>query len=213
MYLIHYDRLDTGLRENLVPSWIQQYNMVSLLNVPIIMRKYGSMRNVWEGGREGEAYLKQVKQNMKAGLVNQWQTWVLTNLLKDEIYDNWKIIQKPNNVNLRLYAKIYGNRKKAKETFSSGDPISGIIYEGEFYVCYRHRGEVKGNMIDLSNETSKEYNLLYYSIEWTTKKIVINNNDSDYVGILLLPLHTSELLTNVERLYCYVRSDWSNKTE
>ena len=213
VYLIHYDRLDSGLRENLVPSWIQQFNMVCLLNVPSVMRKYGSMRNVWEGGKDGEAYLQPVKKNLKSGLVNQWQTWVLTNLLKEEIYENWKTIQKQKNADLRLYAKIYGNRKKAKESFTSGNPISGIIYENEFYICYRHRGEVKGNAIELSNETYKEYNLIYYSVEWTTKKIVISNDSNGYVGILLLPSHATELGTNDGSLYCYVRSDWSNKTE
>jgi hypothetical protein len=114
LYLIHYDKLDCGLRETLVPSWIQQYNMVCLLNIPRIMLKYGTMRNVWEGGKDGEAYLKQVKHNLKSGLVNQWHTWVLTNLLKEEIYDNWKTMNQQQNADLRLYAKIYVNKKKRR---------------------------------------------------------------------------------------------------
>jgi hypothetical protein len=209
LYLIHYDTLDRGLRENLVPSWIQQYNMVCLLNIPGIMLRYGSMRNLWEGGKDGESYLKQVKHNLKSGLVNQWHTWVLKKLLKEEIYDTWKTSKQQKNADLRLFAKIYVTMKKAKEAFKSGNPISGIVYDNEVFMCYRHQGELKGKRIELFNETKAEYNLIYYSLKWTTKKIKINIEEMEYVGILLLPSHDNK--PNDQMQYCFVKSDWSNK--
>jgi hypothetical protein len=61
MFLIHFNIVDST-EEKKIPSWISQYNMLCLLNLPTIIRTYGSIRNVWEGGMEGEAYLKNVKK-------------------------------------------------------------------------------------------------------------------------------------------------------
>ena len=49
--------------------------------------KYSELMGGW---KKGEAYVKTVKRQLKAGLVNEWQTWVINNLLKEKVYEEWK---------------------------------------------------------------------------------------------------------------------------
>ena len=105
MFLIHYDKLDFSISgDNAVPSWIKSYNLLCLLNVPDLMRNYGNIRNLWEGGIDGESYVKIIKSHLKAGLVNGWQQWVVSNMLKEEIYNKW--ISTPNKG-----PTVYGKRR------------------------------------------------------------------------------------------------------
>ena len=91
MFLIYSEKLDYSISgDNAVPSWIKSYNLLCLLNVPDLMRNYGNIRNLWEGGNDGESYMKIVKSHLKSGLVNGWQQWVVSNMLKEEIYNKWK---------------------------------------------------------------------------------------------------------------------------
>ena len=39
------------------------------------MRKYGCFRNIWEGGIEGEGFLRKYKGELKNGLKHNWQIW------------------------------------------------------------------------------------------------------------------------------------------
>ena len=56
-FLNYYDKLDKETSNNdQLPSWSTQYNFLSLLNIPNIMREYGCCRNIWEGGIEDEVF-------------------------------------------------------------------------------------------------------------------------------------------------------------
>jgi hypothetical protein len=186
MFLIHFSKIDQGLKENLTPSWIQQYNILCLLNIPTIMRQYGSMRNLWEGGKDGEAYLKQVKSNLKSGLVHKWQSWVLNNLLREDIYDDWKM-NNDANVRIRQLLKLYSTIEQARTVFDKGDPISSLLFNGHVYICYRNKGTIKGARIELLNETKLQFNQVYYSLLWTNEIVEVDNETDNWTGIILLP--------------------------
>ena len=47
--------------DNRKPIWFKKYNFQSLINVPATMKKFGPLRNYWEGSMQGEGYLKVVK--------------------------------------------------------------------------------------------------------------------------------------------------------
>jgi hypothetical protein len=209
VYLIHYDIVDSAFAtEKRGPSWVNSYNMLCLLNIPEMLRTYGHIRNVWEGGKEGESYLRQVKANMKAGLVHCWQKWVLTNLLKQEIFDEWNITKKDIKL-LANEVRIYPTYKHAKDNFNSGRPISSLYLNGRVYICYRRNKSTRVTRIELERCNSTDEGLKYYSLKWTNKTKKMNANEINFVGMLLLP--KPELITkNVEdTVYCYIRSDWS----
>ena len=208
IFLYYYDKTEIISKESKIPSWIKQYNMLCLLNIPMIMKNYGYVRNIWEGGKDGEAYLKQVKHNLKAGLVNKWQSWVINNLLKDEVYDGWKS-EKNVQHNLRNIVKVYGSYEKVKEVITNRIPISVICSDKKMYICYRYKGSINGIRIKLYNITTMRFNLIYYTLYLTSECIEIGNQTKDYIGVILLPSPKKEKEECDEQLYCYVTSDWS----
>lgn len=209
MFLINYDRMDVLINEGPVPSWITKFNMLCLLNLPDILRKYGSIRNLWEGGKDGESYVQTVKSHLKAGLVNEWQTWVITNLYKEKIYDEWNATVDIES-NIRKEIRIYGNYKIAGDIFHSGKPISGMVYNNKIYICYRFEGEIKGTRIKLDDKVTLHYGMNYYSISLKECNITLTDYNIDYVGVILLPMLTKDgYPSNDEDVkYCYIRSDW-----
>ena len=209
MFLIHYDKVDSGMIDGSVPTWIKQYNILCLLNIPKAMYNFGHIRNLWEGGRDGEGYLKTVKSHLTAGLVNGWQTWVLTNLLKEEIYEDWKPARNIEQ-NIRNEVKIYVKYQIAKDALDSGYPFSAIMVQHRIYICFRNKGIIKANCIELSNKKESEHNQIYYSLYLTKKLIIIDQTRHSYIGVIFLPELIKEGydLATTDRKYCYVRSDW-----
>jgi hypothetical protein len=165
---------------------------------------------LWEGGRDGESYLKTVKGHLKSGLVNEWQTWVITNLLKEKTYEEWKD-KVVNETNIRKEIRIYNSYTTAVNIFNGGKPISVLAYNNKIYICYRDDGQIKGTRIKLDNKIELEYGLVYYSISLKDTTIILNEYDIHYVGVLLLPLLTKDgYPTNDDDVkYCYIRSDWT----
>ena len=206
LFLIHFHKIDQGAKENLTPSWIQQFNILCLLNVPNVMRQYGSMSNLWEGGNDGEAYLKKVKRNMKSGLVHKWQSWVLNNLLKEELYDEWKLNDNGNK-SLRQIVKVYSCIQQARAVFDKGNPISSLSFNDHVYICYKNQGIVKGARIELYNETKLQYNQIYYSLLWTDEMMDINCEKNEWIGRILLPSPPDNDNGKESLMYCYIQSD------
>jgi hypothetical protein len=101
-FLIVYDDCDKGLYDEDDPSFLRHFNVICLLNIPATMRKFGRMRNLWEGGIVGEGFLREMKKQLKQGLIGEWQVWTLKNLLENDIYkeilDHKIIIKKMNYV-------------------------------------------------------------------------------------------------------------------
>jgi hypothetical protein len=69
-------------RHQMMPSWISCYNFLCLLNIPRVVRKYGPMRNLWEGGPVGEGFLRFVKPVMTQGFRCSWETSIMKTLLR-----------------------------------------------------------------------------------------------------------------------------------
>lgn len=114
------------------------------------------MRNVWEGGVDDKSYLRVAKSHLLSGMVNDWKSWVLTNLLKDGIYKEWK----SDNINVNgiaKEAKIYATKGRVMESFWSGKPISGVCFNGVIYQCYRLKGLICGRKIELVDPLEKAY--------------------------------------------------------
>ena len=162
-------------------------------------------------GKDGESYLKSVKGHLKAGLVNEWQTWVINNLLKEKIYAEWKS-NVPRQTNIRKEVRIYGNYNIAATVFESGKPISVLVYKNKIYICYRDDGNIKGIHIQLKKTMPMIIilGMTYYSISLKTTTLILNEYDINYVGVLLLPLLIKDgyPTNNNNTIYCFVRSDW-----
>ena len=213
MFLIYYDIIDQIINDSGTPSWISQYNMICLLNLPDTMRKYGHMRNIWEGGTDGESYLKHVKKQLSSGLVNQWQVWAITNLLKEDIYRDWKPVNNSLNHIIKNEIKIYCSKEDAKESYNSGKPISLLIYDEYKYICFRKSGDIIGVRIRLTKIEVIQHSQVCYSMHWTNSKINIDTTKTNCVGVIMLPLIGVTTYSRKEESsrYCLIRSDWEKK--
>ena len=63
------------------PTWISSYNFICLTNLPSILREFGPLRNMWEGGGQGEKILRLVKPTW-IGFRKNWQLNMLNRLLR-----------------------------------------------------------------------------------------------------------------------------------
>jgi hypothetical protein len=76
VFLTHFADMDEKLkRKSESVSWLSSYNFLSLLNLPDIIREYGPLRLIWEGGSMGEGFLRFVKPNINQGLRKGWEPW------------------------------------------------------------------------------------------------------------------------------------------
>lgn len=215
-FLIYYDKTDMQQSKDSKPAWITQSNPLSLLNLPDVMRKYGSVRNIWEGGTDGEAYLKNVKYQLKAGLVNDWQTWCITNLLRNDIFGSWKdndsSCEQSITITIRKECKVYCGKTKAINSMNSGRPFSAIFLHDKYYVCYRDNGNITGAEIIISNNAVDLNNVVYFHIEFGNEIKKMCDNETGFVGVLFLPKLTANGYPNTKQEdseYCMVKSDWS----
>ena len=111
-----------------------------LLNIPNVMRRYGNIRNIWEGGLEGEGFLRKYKKEMKNGLMPKWQIWTVRNLLKrgvnKESIDLPKDWKEPLTDNCRIYKSFDALQAMIK----SNKPISaikiGINIKSELFILH-----------------------------------------------------------------------------
>jgi hypothetical protein len=66
------------------PFWASSYNFISLLNLPGLMQKYGSLRMLWEGDGKGEGALRLLKRLIVNGLKGNWAFCTALRYLKEK---------------------------------------------------------------------------------------------------------------------------------
>lgn len=82
IFLNAYELFDSANRtSNSIPSWVSSYNFCCLLNYPRVIKEFGPLRNLWEGGGMGEKVLRLVKPNWY-GFRKNWQINKLDQVLR-----------------------------------------------------------------------------------------------------------------------------------
>jgi hypothetical protein len=66
------------------PLWASSYNFISLLNLPSLLRRYGSLRMLWEGDGKGEGALRLLKRLITNGLKGNWAFCTALRYLKEK---------------------------------------------------------------------------------------------------------------------------------
>jgi hypothetical protein len=110
LFLTYFADMDDKLkRKSEVPSWLSSYNFLSLLNLPDIIREYGPLRLIWEGGSMGEGFLRFVKPNMGRGLRKGWERSTLQTLLREKALATimWDELGPSSRLSGRLHEKLY----------------------------------------------------------------------------------------------------------
>lgn len=89
VFLSSFDALDAKLRKPKQPAQVvTSYNFQCLMNIPQQMRDYGPLRDHWEGKKQGEAFLSEIKPWHKQGIRKNWAPNLLKNVLRDRCLKN-----------------------------------------------------------------------------------------------------------------------------
>jgi hypothetical protein len=217
-------------KKKCMPAYLRHYNFMSLLNLPQQMKNFGSLRLLWEGGMQGEGYLRNVKGEIKRGLNNNWPKWVIESLLIDKGYSVILDRVKGNNNNKLPSVdisgiKIYKNKSEAESIIKFAKPFSAIHWccndETITYICYRNDKTIKGVeiTIDYPVENIVGY-MKYYEVTYTATNTMSNKkpmrlencNDGTIIPLLFLPLLGQTGYPSMEDVdmvrYCIVNSNW-----
>jgi len=111
IFLTHFADMEDKLpSKKKLPQWLSAYNFMSLLNLPDVIRQYGPIRNIWEGGAQGEGVLRFVKPNMLNGMRRAWELSSMKNLMRKKSMQ-FVVDQKVGTADSRVegdtYNKLY----------------------------------------------------------------------------------------------------------
>ena len=54
------------------PYWLSKYNYTCLLNLPVTMKYYGPLINLWEGSNQGEGFFRYVEPQIRDVFTKSW---------------------------------------------------------------------------------------------------------------------------------------------
>ena len=210
-FLIYYDKVDIGMGKKDSPTWMTQYNFLCLLNLPNVMRKYGFVRNLWEGGVEGEGFLRNYKREMKNGLQPNWQMWTIRNLMQRTVFSKEKMENTYHwRERLTDECRIYKSEALITTILNDNNPLSAIIDDNYdvLFILFRRKKEIIGIPVEIDWDHPHDtlHGKTYYHIDLDDERRIVIDDDvgNRAVSCLLLP----RLVATIQQTYCVVFSDW-----
>lgn len=124
------------------PFFISKVNFLNLLNVSEAIDIYGSMRDIWEGPREG--YIQFVKAEITSMRHNdQFMQTILKKLVTTcilEYMNEGNQLSNAKQYARKLNFKVYSSSTNLSEFFQGADMISGVVVHNKMYVCFDNQG-------------------------------------------------------------------------
>lgn len=212
-----------------VPPWISKYNFVCLLNIPDVMKKFGPIRNYWEGGIFGEKIL-QVAKGTWYGFTTNWARNMLRNMidtfsLKRTVHslnpanpsndDGVKVsVNDIENESVTSYDRasyhVYRSTEHVIAEFNSGVPMSVVILRDDIGIIVKKNlfMSVYIHVDDFETRISHTY---FTCSLWNCRELDISKADILAYG-LMLPLyedssHNGDL--NLDK-WTVVTSEWKD---
>ena len=134
-----FDELVYPMSAKKKASWLAKYNFPCLLNLVEILRRFGPLRNLWEGGYQGEGYLRKSKEMLSNGLRKNWQVNAILRMLESTAlnaitdatcaeYNNYEE-STTGERNFHVYSGLGGFHRK----YSDCVPLSIVrLHDGTF---------------------------------------------------------------------------------
>lgn len=142
------------------PLWLGRHNFMSLLNLPEIIREFGSPRIYYEGKYLGEKYVQNIK-NARARcpprnvtgtlLLKLHEAKALESMIETQssvlkTFQSTGVAGNSTNGKLKGNVRVYKSKDDAKFAFWSKRPVSGLKIGGEFGILYYENGANKGTI-------------------------------------------------------------------
>ena len=218
------------------PIWLLKYNFQSLLNLPQSLIEFGPLARLWEGGNQGEGYLRYVKPRIRDVNSENWNINAHIGLMNDISMDEVVNVHITKNSSKRV-KENYNNYKKeerrerkmyivhetVEEIFSSyrqHKPISMIMTKSDKYFA----------IIDLQLDDfigGVPVKLKYFetidSMAMNTHEVVIDceieDDDVEHIHkkniskyLLILPISNDGNMSNTlsnKMIYYVIDSEWN----
>jgi hypothetical protein len=144
IFLSYFSKFDTDLRGEHKRTWVRSYNFMSLLNLPSVLKKYGPLRNLWEGGGQGERVLSVVKPTW-GGYRKNWMSNMLDRMLRQMAIERIKSQQQYGNLMIDdVSPRIEDEHEYAIDENNTSDDIDDVLLggteesaRGRNYVSYK----------------------------------------------------------------------------
>ena len=216
LFLDYYEAFDKNLRtSDSYPSWTSHYNFLSLLNLPDQMSRYGPVRNMYEGGTKGEAFITYIKPELVAGLRKFWAFNVLRKVMRRLALSCIKLDdvnnEDPDEHTVSGMFKLYKGLVEVRGKIHAHLPLSCTIHENSSLFCQTvDKGQVLLQRLGFAKE---EFGLCYH--KWKVADLYESNLTDVIDYIILLPCLCSKGIPERQSqpLYCLITSRWLEMME
>jgi hypothetical protein len=219
IFLSDYSEFTNRLYDNAdVPKWISKYNFLSLLNLIDQMEDLGTPRELWEGGYLGEGYLRVVKPTIKNGMRGNWETNLMSNLMKDKALSTIcnDVIKKSTQAVLSY--EVYPSYQFVWQSLMKKEPVSCIINNRpddlpEILVVYNLGQNVVYSEICIKHFVKEQNLLKYYKVCLLEENKVMdtieaNSNKETLIGAVILPDISTAGSSTLDLVYTIVDMNW-----
>lgn len=215
-----------------VPFWISSYTYPCLLNIPELMKEYGPMKNLWEGGVRGEGALRDFKPlHASVGLRTGWAVQILNRVhqkkalraigatLQDVALDSDFL---PDNEDATFYSHApgsywkYPNHRDVSQDHYEYKPLC-LVFNGETYGAMLLDGSVVKFLCDVEIKAVTVRGMVFRYWKPTfeadnkaTNGLVIMDQFTVVYSCVMLPLASKNTRLS---LYAAVRDDYTMMDE
>jgi hypothetical protein len=176
-----------------VPGWVTKYNFLALLKLPEMIKEFGPVRGIWEGGAMGEGFLRYIKPEISSGLRFHWQQWILNNFLEKKAFDMIsRDTSKSEQSDYNDLFKIYPSVAAAIRKFKSGTAVSLVAYGCEIGIVCRSENQVFVLEVRCTGFVTCIMSLNYFRFELRIEerrvhKFLLSSLPTPLFGAILLP--------------------------
>lgn len=220
-FLSSYHAVDKELiNETDKPGWLTSYNFLCLLNIPDLMKQYGPIANLWEGGYDGERFSQELKHRLKGGLIDNWHRNLLKNLVAKYAMEHIELPYDPQHGHVESNPKTKSYKRYKSlyyliQDYTKRAPLSvvalingqwgSIINNTALTIHYIQFGDYKGTI------NGMHYWAIHLnSIDDNFQPMPVIQEQAIGHHCILLPKLTSNGLPkrHQEPIYCVIDSTW-----
>ena len=203
------------------PSWVAKYNFPCLLNLADVLSQFGPIRNLWEGGYQGEGYLRKAKPKLANGLKTNWQVNTAKGMLQSTSLDVLVEERCPEVSSYEGKAKrienayVYTGVGMVHRKFTYGYPMSVVCLANGVWGCLLKNKRLAP--LTLGDFFERRCGLLYFQWEFHIDTDVLVSVEEESIGHygVLLPLLSTDGTGSFTRngVYSLVESEWNEMLE
>ena len=210
--LYHFNKIDSKMHPNNKNDTIvtRRYNLQTYLLYPEVEYLYGHIRHIWEGGKDGEAFIQDIKRHMHNGIVGNFSHNAIMSLFMDEFFNSFGVITTEAAITKKFVT--YKSITDVTNILQENKPLSLVIIRhglDSFLIlaCISNKRNRDGVVITkgievkvhLEQEIITQLGQQFFDLELVHEDEIHFNDDSVMCYGIALPFHNK---------YTLITSEW-----